>query len=442
MNRMRWSMAGRIALLAGAATLLALVTNYLVQRVTGMPTLAVAVALLVSLCCAFWGSRTVVRGWRDRIIAVTHGIGSLRDGDLSISITAGHDQEIDPLVLAYNGLGESLRRQRQDLHNRELLLDTVIQATPLALVLTNARDQIVFSNFAARSMLNNGRILEGLSLRDLLLQLPQSLRDAVDSRGDGLFTIETAGESEVFHITQRPFNLQAQPHQLLLLKPLTRELAAQEVAIWKKVIRVIAHELNNSLAPISSLAHSGSLLASRPDPEALARIFATIEERARHLAGFIDGYARFAKLPKPRPALNRWPALLEQLHGESRIRVHCPPHEQQGWFDASQMQQVVLNLVKNALESGSAADSVEVRVAAEGTGQRLSVSDRGSGFSVEALQNGLLPFFSTKDSGTGLGLTLCREIVEAHGGRLGLANRVDGGAVVSLWLPRPAGVTR
>src|SRR6185437_4783680 len=104
-----------------------------------------------------------------------------------------------------------------------------------------------------------------------------------------------------------------QPHELLLLKQLTRELAAQEVIVWKKVIRVIAHELNNSLAPIRSLAHSGTLLATRAESADLERVFATIRERASHLATFIEGYAKFAKLPKPRPAPVSWPAFLAQI---------------------------------------------------------------------------------------------------------------------------------
>ena len=116
--------------------------------------------------------------------------------------------------------------------------------------------------------------------------------------------MEVAGEPQVYHLSQRGFLLNAQPHRLVLLKQLTRELAAQEVAVWKKVIRVIAHELNNSLAPISSLVHSGRLLARgmpehAPDPAQLERVFTTIGERTAHLTSFIDGYARFAKLPRP-----------------------------------------------------------------------------------------------------------------------------------------------
>jgi two-component system, NtrC family, nitrogen regulation sensor histidine kinase NtrY len=435
MMRWRWSMAGKLSLVVGLAILLALAVQWLIVRWTQTFAIATALAAVISLIAAFWGINALLKNWHRSIDAVTHGIGSLKDGDLSVSITAGRDDQIAPLVEAYNGLGDSLRHQRQDLHSRELLLDTVIQATPLALVLTNAREQIVFSNYAARAMLNSGRLLEGLSLPQLLTDLPASLREAIAAQSDGLVTVETTGESEIFHITQRQFNLHAQQHRLLLLKPLTRELAAQEVAIWKKVIRVIAHELNNSLAPISSLAHSGGLLALEPNQEALTRVFATIEERARHLASFIDGYARFAKLPQPRLARHAWRELLEPVCGG--VALNIASSQEVAWCDSAQLQQVIINLLKNARESGSLPNDIAIEVTRQDREQRIVISDHGAGFSSEALQNGLLPFFSTKDSGTGLGLTLCREIVEAHGGRLAIANRTGGGATVTIWLPVP-----
>src|SRR6185295_2243614 len=162
-----------------------------------------------------------------------------------------------------------------------LMLDTVIQTTPLALVLTNDADAVLYSNAAARRLFAEGRKLEGERFARYLAQSPAPLREAIERGGDTLFTLEIAGEPEVYHVSQRSFLLNAVPHRLLLLK---------------QVIRVIAHELNNSLAPISSLAHSGQILAQAPpDPEQLTRVFATIEDRARHLAGFIEGYAQFAK---------------------------------------------------------------------------------------------------------------------------------------------------
>jgi signal transduction histidine kinase len=259
----------------------------------------------------------------------------------------------------------------------------------------------------------------------------------VDGGVDTLFTVSQGTEAEIFHVSHRPFTLNNQPHRLLLFKQLTRELAAQEVAIWKKVIRVIAHELNNSLAPISSLAHSGQMLAEAPDAERLSRVFSTIEERASHLATFIDGYARFAKLPRPRPAPVEWKTLLAGLRDSLSFRVLEPLPSGRAWVDAPQIEQVLINLVKNAVESGSPEDEVTLEVRERDGGVAVEVRDRGSGLSEEVLRDALLPFYSTKPKGTGLGLTLCREIVDAHGGRLSIANRDGGGAVVTVWLPGP-----
>ena len=110
-----------------------------------------------------------------------------------------------------------------------------------------------------------------------------------------------------------------------------------------------------------------------------------------------------------------------------------PAHETSA--DASQLEQVIINLVKNARESGSPSEEITLGVHAQADGVRIEVADRGSGLDEQALRDALLPFFSTQSSGSGLGLTLCREIIEAHGGRLMIANRPGGGAVVSVHLP-------
>jgi len=216
---------------------------------------------------------------------------------------------------------------------------------------------------------------------------------------------------------------------------MTRELARQEVETWKKVIRVIAHELNNSLAPISSLAHSGRQTVQRPDAAQLERIFRTIEERARHLHTFIDGYARFAKLPRPQPEPIDWPAFLRSLQETAPFTLAGEPPTRPGVFDPAQIEQVIINLVKNAKEAGAPPDSIELHVDEHAAGWRVQVLDRGAGMSEEVLRNALLPFYSTKPSGAGLGLTLCREVIEAHGGRISLANRSGGGLAATLWIP-------
>jgi two-component system, NtrC family, nitrogen regulation sensor histidine kinase NtrY len=433
---MRFSLEGKLALFCGslavgATLIVALLADYL-----GEVRIAIAVALAILIPTAVLLSRRYARSMRHTLSAITDGITSLKDSDFSISIAQQHDDELGQLIRAYNGLGSTLRDQRQDLLQRELLLETVIQTTPLALLLTDDAGHVLYSNLAARELFSGGRKPEGLKLAALLATAPASMRDAFVANRDTLFTVQIGSEPEIFHLTCRGFRLNARPHQLYLLKQLTRELSAQEVATWKKVIRVIAHELNNSLAPISSLAHSGRLLAHAPDEAQLDRVFGTIEERAAHLKNFIEGYARFAKMPRPRLTEVEWPAFVELLGAMVPFRVRGTVPAERAHFDPAQFQQVLINLLKNAQESGSPRDEIEVAIESAGSGWQLRVLDRGSGMTETELRNALLPFYSTKPTGTGLGLTLCREVLEAHGGRITLANRAEGGLAVTLWIPR------
>ena len=168
-------------------------------------------------------------------------------------------------------------------------------------------------------------------------------------------------------------------------------------------------------------------------------MFATIEDRARHLAGFIEGYAQFAKLPQPRLAPVNWEVLIERLRVVVNFTLIGALPRRTASLDTAQIEQALINLLKNARESGADPASVELAVTAGAPGFAIEVRDRGPGFSETALEHALVPFYSTKETGTGLGLTLCREIVEAHGGRLRIANRPGGGAVVTLWLPQAVG---
>ena len=437
---MRLSLPGRVTLAAALAAAVAAVFTSTAIRWTASATSATLIGIAIALPVAIWAARVATNSWSQVVRAVRDGVMSLRDHDFSISIARVPNQELSELVTAYNALGELLRRERLDLYQRELLLDTVIQTTPLVMVLTNSVGRVVYSNVAARQLFHGGRKLEGLDFPTVLSDSPAPLRAAVAGQGDSLFTMDVAGESQVYHLSQRSFHLNAQGHRLILLKQLTRELAAQEVAVWKKVIRVIAHELNNSLAPIASLTHSGRLLAQDLSHPQLERIFTTIGDRTAHLTSFIDGYARFAKLPRPRLAPVSWADFLARLEGTAHFRIEGGVPERPANMDLTQLEQVMINLLKNAAESGSAPQEIavairEARDPEQGSGFVVEVADRGSGLTEHVLRDALLPFYSTKPTGTGLGLTLCREIVEAHEGRLSIANREGGGALVTLWLP-------
>ncbi|OEZ60132.1 sensor protein ZraS [Duganella sp. HH105] len=442
---MRLSLLTRWTALVGTLlTLGILIALALTHFFPAHPGMVLAVCLLCVLPISIITIRAQLEHMLSLFRALTGTVTSYQDGDFSFSLHWPQNDELSDLVAAHNTLGDVLRQQRLDLVQRELLLDTMVQNTPVAMLLVREAGPVVYANIAARQLLHQGRRLEGHRLDEILAQASPALREAMARGGDGLFTTREAGaaegqealdQEEVYHLARRSFNLNGRKHELLLLRQLTMELRRQEVQTWKKVIRVISHELNNSLAPLTSLAHSGAELVRRGQTERLPQILATIEERTRHLESFILGYARFAKLPAPRLELQSWPAFLAQLAAQVDFTIAGEPPAEACAFDPSQLEQALLNLLKNAHESGSPADQVSLEVRRLHDAVRIDVLDRGPGMSDTVLTNALVPFYSTKRSGTGLGLALAREIAEAHGGRITLANRDGGGLTVTLVLP-------
>jgi nitrogen fixation/metabolism regulation signal transduction histidine kinase len=334
-------------------------------------------------------------------------------------------------------LEQRLAAAESERGQKELLFRAVVESAPMAIVVYGDTGGILYSNAEAREMFFEGRTLDGHDFLKLLRDAPEPLRQAILTENDLLFTVDHEGEAGTYHLAKRYFEIGGESHTLLMVKHLTQELARQEIEVWKKVIRIINHELNNSLAPISSMVHSAKLIAQNPEQlPKLTRVFDTIEERTKHLASFLEGYARFARLPKPRPSEVTWGPFIDGVRAIfPNVRVGAAPAAP-GWFDPAQMQQAVLNIVKNAEEAGGEPSTVELGIeATPDGGARIFVADRGKGMTDEVLKNALVPFFSTKEKGTGLGLALCREIVEAHQGKLRLARRDGGGMVVSCWLP-------
>ncbi|HET9623960.1 MAG TPA: ATP-binding protein [Kofleriaceae bacterium] len=401
------------------------------------PVLAGVIAAAVMAPIAFVVVRRPLEPAAAMFRALAGTVTSYRDGDFAFSLVWNHDDELGDLVAAHNALGDTLRGQREALVHRELLLDTMVQNTPVAMLLCDPGGHVVYGNLAARQLLAGGRRLEGTRFAAVLEAAPAPLREAVARGHDGLFAVEREREEEIYYLARRGFRLNGRPHELFVLRHLTSELHREEVRTWKKVIRVISHELNNSLAPIASLAHSGGELLRLGKHEQLPTVFDTIAGRARHLEQFLQGYARFAKLPAPRPEPIAWPALLERLRGQAVFRLAGALPDEPARLDPAQIEQALVNLLRNAHESGSPADEVQISVrrsAAAGT-FAIEVADRGTGMTEAVLASALLPFYSTKRDGTGLGLALVREIADAHGGRVALANRDGGGLAVTLTLP-------
>lgn len=436
--RRRFSLAGKLLLHASAFTAFAVALSaWLATRVDSLA-LAIVLALLVLTLPLIWWSRRLLRDIVSLLRALEGTVLSYRDGDYSFGIAWEGDDELGDLVAAHNALGDTLREQRLGLVQRELLLDTMVQNTPVAMLLVDPAERVVYANLAARKLLGEGRRLEGQSLPALLAPAPDTLREAIARGGDGLFSVGEGDDEETWHLAQRRFRLNARPHTLYLLRHLTHELRRQEVQTWKKVIRVISHELNNSLAPVASLAHSGGELVRRGQHEKLGGVFAMIEERARHLEGFIRGYAHFAKLPMPQLSGHEWVAFVARLRSQIDFALDgaLPPHPAR--FDAAQLEQALMNLLKNAHEAGGPPEAVTLSVRQHGNAVRIEVRDAGTGMSEAVLNQALLPFYSTKRGGTGLGLALAREIAEAHGGRLSLSNGPERGLSVVMHLPDAA----
>jgi nitrogen fixation/metabolism regulation signal transduction histidine kinase len=429
----RWS--ALVGTLLAVGILIALGLDHLLP---GRPLAVLAICLLCVVPIAIITIRSQIQPILSLFRALEGTVTSYREGDFSFSLHWPHNDELSDLIAAHNALGEVLREQRLGLVQRELLLDTMVQNTPVAMLLVadtpNGRT-VVYANVAARQLLASGRKLEGHGLDSLLAQAAPALVEALERGGDGLFTVGTSEDEEVYHLARRQFTLNGRRHELLLLRQLTIELRRQEVQTWKKVIRVISHELNNSLAPLASLAHSGAELVRRGQTERLPQILQTIGERTRHLETFILGYARFAKLPTPRIAPVPWPDFIARLAAQVEFRLSGDLPEDPARIDVAQMEQALLNLLKNAHESGSWHGDVELQVRRVQDMLRIDVHDRGSGMNDAVLTNALVPFYSTKRSGTGLGLALAREIAEAHGGRITLANRDGGGLTVTMILP-------
>lgn len=373
------------------------------------------------------------------------GLTSFSDNNFSVNLPEEFFPKYSAIITVFNTLAEKLRRERQTLHQRELILDKVVNSANVVTILINNKNKVVFHNHAAVAFFRIGHSLNGSDWQALQADyLPefkdQTLKNAILSIKNG-HSNDSHNSNELWHCSRSSLTFNHQSHQLFLLKPITEELARQELQTWKKAIRVVSHELNNSIAPISTMCHSGKILSDRLNDPQLERVFQSISRRVMRLSNFVKSYGDMAKVSTPKKSeINIidllkniyplysfiWNASQDEKFLESGVYINADP---------VQLEQVMINLLKNAHEASSNTP-VSVVVEVSKTEVSVAIRDEGPGIEPLVLHRALLPFYSTKKEGSGIGLAICREVVESHYGHLELKNRHQGGLQVKVRLPR------
>ena len=270
-------------------------------------------------------------------------------------------------------IAEGLRNHEKSTHGREGLLLAALDAAPSAIVLFSDLGRISLTNEPARELFFEGRDPQGENFLSMLGHAPDALRRAISGEGDELLSIDdNHGERQTYLLSKRRSVAGGEPIVVVIAKNLSRELHRQEADAWKRMIRVFSHELNNSLAPVSSLVHSARVVVSdSPLAVKLERIFSTITERTDHLRTFLDAYSRFARLPSPHPQEVPWGPFVDRmlaLFPAAHLAGSLP--SEPAWFDPGQLEQVIINLLKNAEESGSPTDGITLAVTSLGFAAR------------------------------------------------------------------------
>ena len=366
-------------------------------------------------------------------------LAALREGDFSLH--ANYTDELDPLgqlLLEINLLTDVLSSHRMDAMESHALMDKVIQEIDAAVLTFDPDRRVTLANPAALKVF-------GLEKGDIRNHFAGELNldHALSSPPNATIPHPVPERVGRFTVRKGSYRVDGQPHELLILIDVSRNLREEELLAWKRLIRVLGHELNNSMAPIRSLSESLQKIAARPDHDTedrqdLVEGLEIIRQRADSLSRFIKEYARLAKLPPPELKAFRIKSVVQRiasLYDRPPVKVDPESPDITIRADPDQLEQALLNLVKNAVEAARETDgSVKVCWRRDSEYLELHVEDTGAGFANPCYL--FIPFFSTKHGGSGIGLTLSRQIVEAHGGTLELVNRKDStGCIASLILP-------
>lgn len=366
-------------------------------------------------------------------------LAALREGDYSIRARGARGgNALGEVLLEINSLGETLRLQRLGAFEATALLRTIMSEIDVAVFTFDPRRRLRLVNRAGETLL-------GQSMDKLLGKTASelSLDTCLEVSEDEPLTLNFPGGSGRWGIRRSTFREEGLPHELLVLTDLSRTLREEERRAWQRLVRVLGHEMNNSLAPIKSLAASlESLLRRDPLPpdwkDDAGAGLNSIASRADSLSRFLQAYTRLTKLPPPQKQDVDLASLVQRVVDlEPRLKVQVMPGPKTVIrADAAQIEQALINLVHNAVDAAlETQGNVAIGWREKEGCVEIFVQDDGPGIMNPA--NLFVPFFTTKPDGSGIGLPLSRQIAEAHAGSLVLTNRETGqGAQALLRLPR------
>ena len=358
---------------------------------------------------------------------------ALREEDYSMRSRRSRERgAMGDVFREVNVLSSTLREQRVQAREATALLRKVLAEIDIAVFAFDSRLRLMLVNRAGERLVEGA--VAGATAGDL------GLDDLLRLEGRKTVARRFPGGSGRWDVWTGSFRESGVPHFLLVISDLSRALREEERKAWQRLVRVMGHELNNSLTPIKSMATtlqtrlaSGAAVDSLRDD--LGTSLGIIASRAEALGRFMTGYTMLARLPAPRRKTVRLRSLVERAAAiDTRMRVTVEGADANIAVDPDQLEQLIINLVKNAVDAAGNDGAVAVRWSMENSTLRLEVLDSGPGLS--GSDNLFVPFFTTKPGGTGIGLVLSRQIAEAHEGTLLLENREDGpGCVARLELP-------